>query len=104
MGIKDDLTGRRFERLLVVRLDHMHRSGSMWECLCDCGTKRIARGNHLKDGNVRSCGCLARERSSEVHLTHGMSHTPEHRAWAQMTYRCGNARCRYYKHYGGRGI
>jgi len=21
-----------------------------------------------------------------------------------MTYRCGNARCRYYKHYGGRGI
>jgi hypothetical protein len=36
--------------------------------------------------------------------THGMSHSPEYRAWIDIKRRCLNPRCPTWKHYGGRGI
>jgi hypothetical protein len=35
---------------------------------------------------------------------HGMTGTPEHRAWLDMRKRCVNPRNKKFKHYGGRGI
>lgn len=63
-----DLTGKRFGRLTVVERagDYISKSGRKyvaWRCKCDCGNEKIAVGNRLKTGGVRSCGCL----SSEVH-------------------------------------
>ena len=28
-----------------------------WSCRCDCGRRRIARGEELRSGRVHSCGC-----------------------------------------------
>ena len=43
-----DITGLKFGRLLVISFSHMDRhGGSVWNCLCDCGTEKIIRGNPL---------------------------------------------------------
>ena len=51
-----NLTGQRFGRLVAVS-----REDGRWLCRCDCGgTKRAVTG-HLREGVVRSCGCIAKE-------------------------------------------
>lgn len=37
-------------------------------------------------------------------MAHGMSHTPEHKAWLQMKTRCLNPNHQAFSYYGGRGI
>jgi 5-methylcytosine-specific restriction endonuclease McrA len=59
-----DLTGQRFERLLVLRRDTTKppsSAGIFWVCLCDCGeTTSVPRGA-LTTKNTQSCGCLKAE-------------------------------------------
>lgn len=55
-----DITGQRFGRLTVV--DVAHRVGGVhWNCTCDCGGVKVAHGPKLKQGQVRSCGCLTHD-------------------------------------------
>jgi hypothetical protein len=49
--------GQRFGRLRIVR----RLENNFYECICDCGTKKSARADHLRCGTTRSCGCLRRE-------------------------------------------
>lgn len=57
MSREIDLTGKRFERLMVVR--HAD-TPSHWLCQCDCGELKVIKGSSLRSGNTRSCGCLVR--------------------------------------------
>lgn len=41
---------------------------------------------------------------NQGNATHGMSDTPEYKAWQNMRLRCENPKIKEYKHYGGRGI
>jgi len=62
MSSRIDITGERYERLLVIRLYGVNRHGAAeWLCKCDCGGTAIARGTELRKGRARSCGCLQRE-------------------------------------------
>lgn len=55
----EDLTGRTFGNLTVLRRSEARRHGLIsWECQCQCGNKFIAVGNDLRSGRVKSCGCL----------------------------------------------
>ena len=55
---------------MVVSLSHMDRhGGSMWNCLCDCGAKKIISGNGLIRGLVVSCKCLHREQLGNLRRT-----------------------------------
>lgn len=64
----DDITNERFERLLVVkRTNERHRGSVVWECLCDCGNTKLAPLSGLRSGQIKSCGCYAKERLSEIH-------------------------------------
>lgn len=62
-----DLTGQRFGRLLVLRLDpqpHRRSDGASlrrWICRCDCGRETSVLVNNLTSGMQRSCGCLREE-------------------------------------------
>lgn len=65
-----DLTGLKFGRLTVIkRLENFRqengRTRTRWLCKCDCGNDYIADGDHIKYGNVVSCGCLKNEKSAE---------------------------------------
>ncbi len=53
----NDLTGKRFNRLVVIRLVPGLRS--RWLCRCDCGTEKEISGGNIH--RVKSCGCQARE-------------------------------------------
>lgn len=43
---------------------HITKSGVKkvrWKCKCSCGKEVIVKGASLRDGNTKSCGCLATE-------------------------------------------
>lgn len=57
-----DLTGKRFGRLLVISRadDYVSPKGarkSQWLCLCDCGNKSIVSGDNLRSEHTKTCGC-----------------------------------------------
>lgn len=57
-----NLAGRYFGRLLVLEeVGRNKRRQSLWKCLCICGNETVVVGEYLKNGSVKSCGCLRRE-------------------------------------------
>lgn len=58
---RSKLVGRRFGRLLVLRLDDVVCGHSLWMCRCDCGTIKSISGSSLIQGHASSCGCLLEE-------------------------------------------
>lgn len=97
----EDLSGRRFGRLLVLDYDHTDRNNNtFWRCLCDCGNEHIAGRKGLMSGDTLSCGCYHREISTK----HGMSSSPLYTVWASIKQRCNNPANQEYKNYGARGI
>ena len=109
MAKKQDLTGMKFGRLLVIEEAPQIKKGiTRWRCLCDCGNEKVVTGRGLRFGETRSCGCLRNELASEhmtkLHKTHGESRTPLYIKWYAMMHRCENPNDVNYKHYGARGI
>lgn len=56
-----DITGEKFNYLTVIEYIGIINNRSLWRCKCDCGNEKIARSDHLKSGNTKSCGCFQRE-------------------------------------------
>lgn len=52
-----DLVGRRFFRLTVVRRIHDGKKNTRWLCRCDCGKETVGITGNLKNGRHKSCGC-----------------------------------------------
>jgi len=49
---------KRFNNLVVIeRLGMEKEYRKFWICQCDCGNKKIARIDALKDGTTKDCGC-----------------------------------------------
>lgn len=63
MGKRKEMAGLRFGRLIVIDYSHINPSNRriMWKCICDCGNEKIADGVYLRNGKVKSCGCLVGE-------------------------------------------
>ena len=71
LGIKDDLTGRRFGRLLVICPHDKRNRAWRWTCHCDCGKETIGIGAKMKQGFKRSCGCF---KAKNVRPKYGNKH------------------------------
>lgn len=111
----NDLTGKRFGRLLVVSFSHM-KNGSNWNCVCDCGQDRTINVSGLtrKSKPTRSCGCLAKEAAASAIAEKGTNYKHGHAAngrrsralsiWSGMHDRCNRPNNHAYQYYGGRGI
>jgi hypothetical protein len=56
-----DLTGKTFNRLSVIRFDHINKSHSYWLCKCICGNEKIIEGYNLTHSKTKSCGCIRKE-------------------------------------------
>ena len=57
----EDLTGKRFGKLLVLEqgIPEYSKRGlkiTTWKCLCDCGRERTVRAAYLKRGTATYCG------------------------------------------------
>lgn len=62
-----DLTNQIFGRLKVIQrvedyISPKGRHNPQWLCQCECGSPpKIVSGNSLKQGLIKSCGCLHKE-------------------------------------------
>jgi hypothetical protein len=105
-----DLTGKRFGRLLVLRIADKFNSHWRWLCKCDCGAQKAIDGYSLQRGATISCGCRMRETIAEriqANTKHGQSAnggTRTFHSWQHMQARCDRPTNPAYKDYGGRGI
>ena len=107
MWRKVDYTGIKFGRWTVVGAapNHITKGGypvSMWDCVCECGTRRAVRGNDLKLGKSVSCGCYMIE--NPVSKKHGASNSHLYKIYYGMKSRCYNPKNKNYNHYGERGV
>jgi len=105
----NDLTGREFGRLTVIRRHGKSSLPVMWECECECGTKKVVAYKHLAYGGTVSCGCYRTELNQKPR-THGQAckssdnRTKLYTTWEGIKQRCHNPNYHDYKTYGGRGI
>lgn len=69
-----NLKEEQYGRLLVLEFSHIDSNkgrNAYWKCLCDCGNVTVVKSSHLKNGSVKSCGCLAKELSAKrIKLIH----------------------------------
>ena len=113
-----DLSGQRFGRWTVIDRaeDHFTKSGiriTMWNCVCDCGTKKAVTANSLRKGASVSCGCYCREQTSKMlaerNKRNAKYEKPYYKErlfpiWKGIIHRCYNPKDDYFDYYGGRGI
>lgn len=68
----EDLTGREFGKLKVLyRVANNGKTrGAKWRCQCSCQQKTIVDvlASNLKNGHTTSCGCVQKQRVSQVHF------------------------------------
>jgi hypothetical protein len=51
-----DITGQKFGKLTAIKFVTTNKhGGAIWECECECGNKKVASADHLKQGNVTRC-------------------------------------------------
>lgn len=68
--VKNDLTGKKFGRLTVIKqaedyISPSNKHYSQWMCKCNCNNESeiIVRSDDLNNGKVQSCGCLKSEKT-----------------------------------------
>lgn len=98
------IVGKRYGRLVVSNLDHVHNRTTYWKCECDCGNTAVVCRGGLTSGDIISCGCYRTEHKHEFGKTHGLSRDPLYTVWGGMVQRCTNKNAANYERYGGRGI
>jgi hypothetical protein len=103
------MSNQTFGHLSVVSFYGKGDGRLLWWCLCKCGKQRTVRGEDLRSGNTKSCGCNQRAAAIAACTTHGAcvgGKTKEYRAYIQAKVRCTNEKAsgEKWKHYGGRGI
>lgn len=72
--------------------------------ICDCGTTKTVNLGNLKNGKIKSCGCLKVKNNREKLTTHGLTKHSLFGRWKNITQRCNNKNNAAHKSYGGRGI
>ena len=96
------MIGQKFGRLTVIEeLPERNKHGKIvYKCICDCGNVVNADGHLLRNGTIKSCGCLRLEGRS----THCKSSTRLYCILHHVKDRCYRNKNKDYPNYGGRGI
>ena len=102
--LAEDITGKRFGSLVVIEKTVRRGSNAMWLCRCDCGKVKNVRGDHLKRGEIVSCGCVGLRHATEAKIKHNQSKSRLYGVWLNMKNRCYREKSECFFRYGGRGI
>ena len=100
---RKEMSGLRFGQLTVIEYSETRNGQAYWLCKCDCGNKIVARANHLRTGNIKSCGCL-RGKVNANRSKHGLSYSRIYNTYYGMVKRCNLPSNASFSRYGGRGI
>ena len=64
------ITWQQFGELTVLGYAETIKSCAYWKCQCSCGNIVKVRGDHLRHGQTKSCGCkVASYVSSSRHIS-----------------------------------
>lgn len=74
------------------------------KCKCLCGNEIVVRKGNFTNNHTKSCGCLNKEKTSQLNKTHGLSKSSTYKSWQSMLSRCLNKKFTNFENYGGRGI
>lgn len=99
-GLKE---GQKIARLTLLK-EIPSRKGRSWECVCDCGKELKVREFQIRNGIIKSCGCLKSEYAKVGNPVHKFNKTRIQRIHHSMVQRCYNKNHIHYSNYGGRGI
>lgn len=62
----EDLCGKRFGKLTVLRKTEQKRKGSfLWLCECECGNTILLERYKIERGLVQSCGCARKGKNAK---------------------------------------
>ena len=75
---------------------------------CACGNEKALAARSVRNGRVKSCGCLNNELRQQRNIKHGLTYrnaeTPDiYWLWCAMKQRCENTKNISYPYYGGVG-
>lgn len=54
----DKNIGKKYGKLIIIKLDHKDKYLKYYLCKCDCGNEKVVLLGNLKMGYIKSCGCL----------------------------------------------
>jgi len=96
------MEGKKFGYLTVIAKSKKvgNRNQVYWDCVCICGKEKSVKGDELRNGGVKSCGC----HRGDTLGSHRMSKSRIYRIWRHMKSRCYNPNVESYPYYGGKGI
>lgn len=105
MGVRIDLTGKRYGNLEVIKLvvDEPGKK-KKWLCKCDCGNVCIVAGSNLRNGHTKSCIECGHKVVAKKKTVHGETGTKLYLVWRAVLNRCENPKSKSYCDYGKRGI
>lgn len=63
-----DLSNKEINGIKILYRTTMPGVPIKWKCLCQCGQEFEARGNDIKTGKIKSCGCLRKKMMAEKQL------------------------------------
>lgn len=65
---KNDITGMKFNKLMVIGFAGRKNRKSYYKCICDCGNAVIVYQRNIVSGKTKSCGCYQAEKNWSVHF------------------------------------
>ena len=65
----EDLTGKKIGKLTVIGKSLKSGRKLYWNCICECGKQIVVAGDHLRQKNQLSCGCLSSKGEEEIAKT-----------------------------------
>ncbi len=76
---KEDLTGRKIGRLLIVKEVTSAEPGRHWLCFCECGNEEyVTSTSHLnRKSGIKSCGCYGKDLVKELSKKYTRNATKE---------------------------
>lgn len=93
----DDMIGNKINKLKILDYDHEIKK---FLCLCDCGNEKWINARHVKQENIKSCGCLHKSLKKDYSKEYLSMRT----RYYGIRARCNNPNHKAYHRYGGRGI
>lgn len=96
----NDLTGKKFGRLIAKK----YLGNSEWLCECECGNEKITNADYLREGSVKSCGCIEENRKTLKKHVDDKRTKRLYSIWKGMKQRCYRKKDNSYKLYGEKGI
>ena len=63
---ENDLTGKQFGMLTVIKFDSIKNNKKYWKCQCECGKYKIVSGSDLVTHHTVSCGCKKTSQGEQI--------------------------------------